>query len=132
LHDVPLPLLITLFSSLDRLESLHIAFNSELGNILWVLRSIDPCTGAPYVPCLVRMGLGRPGDVWWHFAERWMRELVAMLRWRREVLGASLESVDFWRCGGVVNELVAVREMHMEGLVSGVMVHGGHSGKHRF
>jgi hypothetical protein len=70
------------------------------------------------------MGFGRPGDVWWNFAERWIWEVVRMLRWRREVVGAPLESVNFLRCGGVADGLVAVREMHTEGLVARVVVHG--------
>jgi len=43
---------------------------------------------------------------------------MEMLRWRKERLGP-LESVCFWRCGGVFEGLGEVREMQEEGLVRG-------------
>ena len=120
LHDVPMSLLSTLFSCLNNLEALYVAFHSELETLFTALRSIDPSTALPYLPTLRRMGFSRPGDIWWHFATRWMRDLVEMLRWRKDRVGA-LESVCFWRCGGVFDGLAEVREMQGEGLVRGVV-----------
>ena len=47
---------------------------------------------------------------------------MEMLRWRKERVGAPLESVQFWRCGGVKNGLGEVGVMLREGLVGGIAV----------
>ena len=128
LHDVPTSLLCGLLSCLHNVESLYIAFHSDLEDLFTVLRSIDPITGVPYLPSLNRVGFGRPRDIWWRFAQRWMGDLMVVLRWRREKVGRTLEGVDFWRCGGVSSgpfgfEFGEVRTMEVEGLVGRVGVY---------
>jgi len=109
-----------LFLCLNSLEALYIAFHSDLEILFTALRSIDPSTALPYLPTLTRIGFSRPGDIWRHFATWWMRDLMEMLRWQKERLGP-LESMCFWRCGGVFEGLGEVREMREEGLVRGVV-----------
>jgi hypothetical protein len=126
LHDAPISLLCALLSCLNRLEALYIAFHSDLETLLTALRSIDPNTTLPYLPSLTRIGFSRPGDIWSHFAERWMGDVMAMLRWRKEKVGAApLESVCFWRCGGVKSGVGEVGAMVEEGLVGRLEVWEG-------
>ncbi|KAF5349739.1 hypothetical protein D9756_008895 [Leucocoprinus leucothites] len=108
LLDLSLPSLQTFLSHTHSVHTLRIAFN-VLQDLLTILMAHPQSSQNPILlPHLTTLSFSRPGDLWWHFSDHWLRSITHCVKSRKSH-GCPLKRLEFIKCHGAT--MPAMREL---------------------
>ncbi|KAF9447162.1 hypothetical protein P691DRAFT_672060 [Macrolepiota fuliginosa MF-IS2] len=107
LLDLSLSSLQSFLAHTCNVETIRIAFN-VLQDLLNILTHPNPETQQLLLPNLSQITFSRPGDLWWHFTDHWLRSITHCVK-SRKARGCPLKTLEFIKCHGAT--LLALSEI---------------------
>ncbi|KXN91941.1 hypothetical protein AN958_11326 [Leucoagaricus sp. SymC.cos] len=107
LLDLSLPSLQNFLIHTYSVHTLRIAFN-VLQDLLILLTHPNAETKQILLPQLTCVSFSRPGDLWWHFSNHWLRSITQCVK-SRKAHGFPLKTLEFIKCHGAT--IPALREL---------------------
>lgn len=107
LLDLSLSSLQNFLLHTPNVHTIRTAFN-VLQDLLNLLTQPHPETQLHLLPTLSKISFSKPGDLWWHFSEHWLRSITQCVR-NRKAYGCPLQTLEFIKCHGAT--MSALREL---------------------
>lgn len=98
LLDLSLSSLQNFLTHTHNVHTVRIAFN-VLQDLLNLLTHPNPETTELLLPNLSQISFSKPGDLWWHFSEHWLRSITHCAK-TRKARGCPLKTLEFIKCHG--------------------------------
>lgn len=107
LLDITIHALACFLARTTHLETLRVAFNN-IGELFSALSAspLPHASAEVLCPRLATLSFSKPGDMWWHFSEHWVRPLLACAQ-ARTLRAAPLAKLEFIKCHGICPQAVA-------------------------
>jgi hypothetical protein len=109
LLDLSLSSLQSFLVHTPNVQSIRTAFN-VLQDLLNVLTQPHPQSQQYLLPLLETISFSKPGDLWWHFNENWLRSITQCAK-NRKANGCPLKSLEFIKCHGAT--MSGMRELQL-------------------